>query len=369
VAKPRLETERSTIAGIVLAGSYRIGAEPAVRFLRDPLLPIAQLPAVSYPLRWLIDSDLVSEAVICAHEATPAVKGAFGERVGRVGKLLRYFVEDHPRGPAGCVRDAAFLTNANTFIVVEGSLLPTLQLDKLIASHMCSGAVATLVVEHERRHAGASLPARPGGIYVFDRSVLDLVAVRGYQDIKEGLLERLYRADLPVNVFGLKGVTPRVSDFTSFIATSRWLTTNVAAAAKYYPEFVPLGEGLCHPTAQISATARFIGPVLIGQGAVIGENAVVVGPASLGPFSVVGADALVTCSFVMGGATVGAEARLEECVVAPGADVESGATMIRQTVLAAPLPQSRPRRERPSLAPSLGHVEVRSRDPLRNAKG
>lgn len=363
------EAQQSTFAGIVLAGSYRIGADPAVRFLRDPLLPVAQLPAVSYPLRWLAQADLISETVICAHEATAAVRGAFGEHFAGTGKELRYFLEDHPRGPAGCAKDAAAMTEATTFVVVEGSLVPTLPLDQLVAAHLSSGAVATVVIEQERRHVGMTLPATPGGIYVFDRSVFDHVAPRGYQDIKEGLLERLYLADLPVNVFQLSGLTPRISDFTSYISTSRWLTTQVVGAARYYPEFRPLGEGLCHPTARISSTARFIGPVLIGPGAVIGDRAVVVGPSSLGPFSVVGTDALVTCSFVLGGAVVGAEARLEECVVAPGATVATGSTLIRKTVLASPAPTTRPRRERPSLAPSLGHVEVRSRDSLSNRNG
>ena len=68
-----------------------------------------------------------------------------------------------------CVRDAARLSSARTFVVCEGALVPSLDLAAVLDAHERSGAPATVVVETDRRrHAVGSEQYRlPGGVYVF----------------------------------------------------------------------------------------------------------------------------------------------------------------------------------------------------------
>lgn len=312
-SQPRVST-RGTIAAIILAGSHRRALDPSARFLRDPLLPIAQLPLISFPIEWLDQSGVADDIVVCAGDSTAAVRQHFAGTRG-AGAELRFYKEDHPRGPAGCARDAAAMTTADTIVVLEGSLLPALELPELLASHVRSGAPVTTVVEVERRRQLSNRPRLPGGIYIFDRRVLETVAARGFHDIKQGLLERLHADGVPVHVHESAGVTPRVIDFGSYSAVSRWLISTAGKRADRYPGFVPFEEGMRHRSARVSPTATFVGPVLVGPDVQVGDHAVVVGPTSLGAGTSVGEHAMVARSFLLDGARVGAGASVDASLV------------------------------------------------------
>src|SRR3954469_948606 len=103
------------VCAVVLAGTYRWGESAFTRTMRGPLLPVAQTPIICYPLYWLAEAG-VSEAVICANSATPAVHGVLGNGDG-MSMSLKYFEDDTPRGPAGCAGDATRFSAAQTFVV------------------------------------------------------------------------------------------------------------------------------------------------------------------------------------------------------------------------------------------------------------
>ena len=183
------------VHGIVLAGSYYWGEGAFERLLRGPLLPVAQRPIITFPLAWLRAGG-VPAATICANGSTPAVEHALGDGT-MLGMTLSYYTDPHPRGPAGCARDAAARMPADTYVLVEGAMIPSLDLRALLAAHWKAGAAASTVVEIDRRRATGATTTRhgaPGGIYILERHVLEGVSAAGFQDIKQGLLERLYAA-------------------------------------------------------------------------------------------------------------------------------------------------------------------------------
>jgi mannose-1-phosphate guanylyltransferase len=245
-------------------------------------------------------------------------------------------------------------------------------------------------------------PARPGGIYVFERHVLERVSAAGFQDIKQGLLERLYAHGEKVAVHEVSGLSPRVLDFHSYASVSSWLITSAvsrrAAAreqemlgaaldslwldgagdelspvdapltrefsawrglSRHEPaadgrSFVPFAEweqvedALVHPTATVHPSARLIGPVLVGPYACVEADAVVVGPTSLGAGTVVEADAVIARSELLARVRVGSGAQVDGSVVADGVVVApqrhvagavlTGPTRIPSTPVAAPTP-------------------------------
>src|SRR5690242_8047179 len=73
----RAPDETTGASGIVLAGVAGWGGGAFERLLRGPLLPVAQEPLVSYPLRWLRAGG-VRAAAVCAGSATSAVRERFG---------------------------------------------------------------------------------------------------------------------------------------------------------------------------------------------------------------------------------------------------------------------------------------------------
>jgi NDP-sugar pyrophosphorylase family protein len=312
------------VCGIVLAGTHHWGDGVFERVLRGPLLPVAHTPLIRYPLQWLCDAS-VQSAVLCANSATASLRSVLGDGTG-MRIALDYFEDQQPRGPAGCARDAALMTTATTFVVIEGTIVPTIDFDAMIAAHRAAGAAATVVVEFDRRRRGMASGVRrqPAGIYVFERSALETVAEHGYQDIKEGLLGKLNASGATVAMHEVRGLSAKVLDYSSYAAVSRWLVSRAIERPEFLSEYVRVGEGLHHPTAQVHPTARLVGPVLLGANARIGENAVVVGPASIGANSTLGVDALVSRSFIWDdcvigdGAIIDSSVLADRCIVVPG---------------------------------------------------
>jgi NDP-sugar pyrophosphorylase family protein len=97
-----------------------------------------------------------------------------------------------PRGPAGSARDAAVQTDADNFIVAEGTIFPRFDLTTVLRTHAGSKAAATVVVA-EATGAPSHNGEEPLGVYVLSREALEQVPPSGYQDIKEALLPSLHR--------------------------------------------------------------------------------------------------------------------------------------------------------------------------------
>ncbi|MCC7053610.1 MAG: NDP-sugar synthase [Gemmatimonadaceae bacterium] len=320
----RADASAAGIAGIVLAGSHHWGDGVFERVLRGPLLPVAHTPLIEYPLQWLRDAGIRS-AILCANSATRSLKSVLGETSGETLRL-GYFEDSEPRGPAGCARDAALMTEAERFVVIEGTIVPTLDFDAMLAAHRASGAAATVVVEFDRRRRGmaSGIRRQPAGIYVFERSALLSVAEHGYQDIKEGLLGRLSASGANAAMHEVRGLSAKVLDYSSYAAVSRWLVSRAIERPSFLAHYDRVGDGLHHPTAVVHPTARLVGPVLLAAGARVEQHAVIVGPASIGQRSIIGAGALVSRSFIWDDCVVGEESIVDSSVLADRCHVLSG---------------------------------------------
>jgi mannose-1-phosphate guanylyltransferase len=124
-------------------------------------LPVALQPLVTYALRWMASGGLRG-ATICANTEARSIRATL--KGSACGLRLDYLEDWSPRGAAGCVRDAGVKTDANTFVVADGTAVPVVDLVELLDGHQASRAAITVVVG-----ADSAGRLRPNGIYVFDR--------------------------------------------------------------------------------------------------------------------------------------------------------------------------------------------------------
>lgn len=320
------------VAGIVLAGRHDSGTDPVSGFVRRPLIEVAQTPHIGYSLGWLHDAG-VRSVVISGGSSTGELR-TYLRNGAEIGLSLQYQQEDHPRGPAGCVRDAMSLVDATTFVVVEASLIPVLDLVAVLSAHFRSGASVTSVVERERRKLTETGDLRqPGGVYVFERSVLERVPARGFHDIKQGLLDRLHRDRVDVHAYEVEGLTARIRDFASYSSVSRWLCGCADMLARFRPDLEPFDGGFCHPSVDIHSSARFVGPVVIGEGVRIERDAVIVGPTSISAGASVGASAVVSRSVMLGRSSIGTRGRVDSSLLAEGVALPDVCDVSHEVVL------------------------------------
>jgi mannose-1-phosphate guanylyltransferase len=300
-----------------------------------PLLPVANQPLVSYALGWLHEGG-IHNVTVSANRDTRTVGARLQEYIPPEVDLE--LLEDPvPRGPAGCVRDAA--GDAETLVVVGGTTVPFPNLGVLLASHRASGAAVTVVVHPEPSGDGVAKRHVPAGIYVFERRALEHVPKRGFYDIKESLIPSLYRAGERTIAYPVREWSPRVLDGPSYRVLNAWMVTRLCEAPP--PEgFVRVSGLLAHESARIASDVACVGPVLVGAGVRVMAGATLVGPTSIGGGSMVAEGALVSRSAVWSRCVVGEGAATDGSVLADGCLIAPGSRVFG--AVRAPEPRRKP---------------------------
>jgi len=309
-------------AGIVLVGTHPWTHSAFDRLPPRPLLPVAHRPLISYALAWLRHAS-VEEVAVCANRESKALASRLDRHVP-AGLRVTYQEDPMPRGAAGAIRDAAMISDADTFVVTDGNSIPNVDLSALLRAHEASGAAATVVVSAEESPNGLPPMQTPSGIYVFDRRAFDDVPPRGFFDLKENLIPQLYRAGEQVNAYCAGDMSPRVLDASSYLAVNEWMVEQLVASDNQPEGYSRSNGGLFHRDAVISDSAVFVGPVLVAPGARIGAGAVIVGPTSIGCDAIVENNVLVSRSAIWRRSLLHEESVADHCILADDMIVGAG---------------------------------------------
>ena len=143
---------------IVLAGGLGTRLRPYTVVFPKPMLPIGGRPILETILRQLHHYGF-SNATLSLGYMSGVVQSYFEGSDVKGIPILEYFVEKIPLGTAGPVK--AIDPKEENFLVMNGDILTTLDLDSLFDYHVASGALLTLAV----RKADYQLPL---GIIEFD---------------------------------------------------------------------------------------------------------------------------------------------------------------------------------------------------------
>jgi NDP-sugar pyrophosphorylase family protein len=305
-----IDAVSESFSAVVLAGTHQWSGSSFERLAARPLVPIALSPLIGYSLRWLKEGG-IRRTTICVNGTTRVMEAALGGGQD-LGMELSYFHDDTPRGAAGCVRDAGTRLGAETLVITGATAIPTIDFGDLVAWHRRSGAAVTAVVHREPSTAALS----PGGVYVFERRVLEQVAITGYQDIKENLIPKLRRAGERVVAYETGGFCPQVLNASTYLAVNQWMLQRLAQEGR--------GGALLHPTARVEKGAILVGPVQLGARALVRSGATIVGPTSIGADSVVGPGGVVARSALWAGCIVGEDAMVHGSVLGDGAVIPPG---------------------------------------------
>jgi NDP-sugar pyrophosphorylase family protein len=329
-----------SIAGIILGGSH-VWREDSTHCLEPRLLlPVANVPLAVHTLHWLRRAGIM-DVVVCVNQRTRPLRSYLGDG-GRWGLRLQYFVDRMPRGPAGCLRDASELIDADQYVVVDGSILPTVGLSRLLAAHAQRRAAATLAVAAGGNlTAAGSHEASPVGVHVFSREAVRTVSSSSYQDIKETLVPQLLRAGCTVTVFPTEEPAPRVSDLATYLAVQPWALERARAGDDVQTGYTWQGTAALHPTASVAASARAIGAAMVAAGTRIADRAMLIGPVVVGRDCLLAEDVVVTNSVIGDRAVLGPAARVDSCLIAAGATVRAKA-LLQGTIWRGGRPRKRP---------------------------
>lgn len=183
---------------IILAGGKGRRLEPYTITFPKPMVPIGDMPILEIVIRQLKASGFDHVTMAVGHLAE-LLMAYFGDG-GKWGIRIDYSREDQPLGTVGPL--ALIDDLPESFVVMNGDVLTTLKYDRLFDYHQQSGADLTIachrcntkvdygVIEFDGRLQVAGYREKPMlpydvsmGVYVFNRTVLELFQAGAYMDL------------------------------------------------------------------------------------------------------------------------------------------------------------------------------------------
>jgi mannose-1-phosphate guanylyltransferase len=311
---------------IVLVGGEGTRLRPLTNSIPKPGLTLVDRPFLAYMIEWLAGHG-VTEVVLACGFLPDVLRAALAGEEERAGTKIRYVAEPEPLGTAGAIRFAADALGdelEDRFLALNGDVLTDLDLSALLRAHEERAARATIALhpvddssafglvqsgrEGEvlefREKTGETEPGEiNAGMYVLERSVLDLIPAGENVSIEREVFPRLVGDGLH-----------------DLLLDGYWV--DIGTPERYLQASWDILE------QRVETRVEPTGPsVLIDSGAAVDEGARVGPRAVVGPGCRVAAGAEVLESVLLDGCTVGENARVTGSILAPGAEVAAGAEL------------------------------------------
>src|SRR4051812_45877539 len=339
---------------VILVGGEGTRLRPLTSRQPKPVITLVDRPFLVYMLEWLRGHGVSDVILSCGFEPT-RVREALGDG-SSLGFRLRYVVEPEPRGTAGALRYAADELGGldERFLMLNGDLLTDVDIGAQLAQHEQTGPTAPLglvpgedpppcgLVLCDAQHAVTGFLEKPApsqlngidrsfisaGIYVLERSVLDLIPAGKNVSIEREVWPALVGD-------GLHGSRAEDAYWMDIGTPERYLqgTFDILEGNVRTAVAQRLGSGFLAVADDVQAQGRIVPPAVVGARCSIAAGAHVGALVVLGDGVSVGPGARVERSVVLDGVTVGAGAQLTDCIVAPGATIADGAIVRGGAVL------------------------------------
>lgn len=203
---------------VILAGGKGTRLAPYTTVLPKPLMPIGDMPILEIVIRQLARHGFTAITLAVGHLAELVM--AYCGDGEKFGVRINYSREEEPLGTAGPI---SLIPNLDeSFLVMNGDLLATLDYSAMWKHHKERGAIATLAsyrrdikidlgviesedgwvknyIEKPTYHYTVST-----GIYIFDAEILKYIERGMHLDLPE-LILRLLKEGNKVNIFHFDG--------------------------------------------------------------------------------------------------------------------------------------------------------------------
>jgi mannose-1-phosphate guanylyltransferase len=320
---------------LILAGGEGTRLRPLTSTVPKPVVPLVDRPFIAFMLDWLRDHGVDDVIMSCGFLAS-GVRNVLGDG-SAYGVRLRYVEEPQPLGTGGALKFAESLLD-ECFLMLNGDVLTDLDVGAQLALHEQRGARATLALtpvedpsayglvrtNHDGEVTGFVEKPSPNqvdthnisaGIYVLERSVLELLAPDAPASIERDVFPRLVGEGLYAYVgegYWLDIGTPERYLEGTFDILEGTVATRVTER---------MGNGFLCVEAGTENAGRVIPSALIERDCRIAPHARIGGRVVLEAGVSVGEHTTIERSVVLRGSTIGANCRLSGCIVAAGVEI------------------------------------------------
>lgn len=204
---------------IILAGGKGTRLAPYTTVLPKPLMPIGEMPILEIVIRQL-EKHGFNDLTLAVGYLAELLMAYCGDG-SKFNVKLNYSREEQPLGTAGPISLVSDLND--TFLVMNGDLLTTIDYSAMLKYHKERGAIATVacyqrdvkidlgVIEVDKDNWVANYIEKPTyhysvsmGIYLFEPEILNYIKKNQRLDLPE-LVLKLMKDHKKVNVFNFEG--------------------------------------------------------------------------------------------------------------------------------------------------------------------
>jgi mannose-1-phosphate guanylyltransferase len=310
---------------MVLAAGLGTRLRPLTYEITKPMVPVLDRPVMEHIVE-LLERHGFDEVIANLHYFPDSIREYFGER-------LSYRYEEELLGTAGGVRGCADFFGEEPFLVISGDALTDIDLGAFVARHRQSGGTATLAVKKvpDTREYGVVLHDSDGritgfqekpapeealsdlgncGIYMFEPRIFDYFPARPFVDWAQDVFPVLLENDLPFYIHELREYWNDVGSLSEL----RQGTVDALRGELHLQiegDEVSPGVVVAGGASPLREDTELDGQAWIGRDVQIGEGVRLMGPIVLGD-----------------GARVGDRAQLRGCIVFPGTEIAPESIMI-----------------------------------------
>jgi mannose-1-phosphate guanylyltransferase/mannose-1-phosphate guanylyltransferase/phosphomannomutase len=289
---------------MVLAAGLGTRLRPLTYEITKPMVPVLDRPVMAHILD-LLDRHGFEQVIANLHYFPDSIREHFGER-------LTYRYEEELLGTAGGVRACREFFGDEAFLIISGDALTDIDLDAFVARHRQAGGIATLSVKKvaDTREYGVVLHDAEGritgfqekpepeealsnlgncGIYIFEPAIFDHFPERPFADWAQDVFPALLAGDVPFHIHEIHDYWNDVGSLAelrqgTFDALRGELRREVQgeevrpgvslAGGQSLPDDLEIdGQAWIGHDVEIGAGVRLMGPIVLGDGARVGDGA------------------------------------------------------------------------------------------------
>jgi NDP-sugar pyrophosphorylase family protein len=177
------------LKAVILAGGAGTRLRPLTYVMPKCMLPVAGRPLLERTIRYLGDFG-INEFVVCVAYLKDQIENAFGDG-SKLGVKIEYAEADLPLGTGGQLKTAERFIKGR-FLAMNGDIVTSLNIHKLLATHEIKGGIGTLALKkYEVKVPYGYVSVRPdwsierfeekptlsfsanAGIYIFEQRLFD----------------------------------------------------------------------------------------------------------------------------------------------------------------------------------------------------
>jgi NDP-sugar pyrophosphorylase family protein len=305
---------------IILAGGMGTRLQPLTYTVPKPMLPVAGRPALALIVEALAQAGC-DEVIVTTNYLAELISSKLA--LMQLPIPVRCVAEDKPLGTAGCIRNL-YESLQDEFIVIQGDAVSDIDYGAFLRQHRQNNAdvsIATMRVA-DTREFGIVATDETGRITRFQEKPRPEEAFSNMANAGFYILKKSMFAEVPDGVpfdFARQLFPKLMEDGAHFYAyemTGYWV--DIGRVGNYIEGNMHQirGKAQIAPDVHIPEDTVLISPYVIGPGTKIGSRCTIGPGVIIGARSSIGDNSHLSKTVIYEDVTIGAKARLTDCVIA-----------------------------------------------------